>query len=253
MNYQFTRACIAFFIGEAVTKKNLKKTSLFPVGPSTAEAFRHSIERLLGLYHPNVSSAMLNLLGSHDMARFLSLARGDKSALKLATLFQMIYPGAPSIYYGDEIGMAGGHDPANRGAFAWHKPENWDRDLLHEFQRVIALRRDRPALRRGVFQFLWAADGVIAMARHLDDECIVAILNASHETRRLDLPVADLLADETVMTECWGHGTCRVEKGILHRLELAPRSGRILEKEGRLFLGETFALPLARKRGRESF
>ena len=64
---------------------------------------------------------MLNLLGSHDMARFLTLARGDLSALRLATAFQMTYPGAPSIYYGDEIGMAGGHDPANRGAFPWHK------------------------------------------------------------------------------------------------------------------------------------
>ena len=60
---------------------DLKKTSLFPVGPATAEAFRRNIERLLGLYHPNVSSVMLNLLGSHDMARFLSLARGDMSAL----------------------------------------------------------------------------------------------------------------------------------------------------------------------------
>ena len=93
---------------------------------------------------------MLNLLGSHDMARFITLAKGDQTALRLATLFQMTYPGAPSVYYGDEIGMAGGHDPANRGAFPWQKPETWDTDLLHEFQRLIALRRARPALRRGL-------------------------------------------------------------------------------------------------------
>src|ERR1700678_3069316 len=99
--------------------------------------------------------------------------------------------------------MTGGHEPANRGAFPWHKPESWDRDLLHEFQRLIALRRERPALRRGEFQFLWAADGVIAVARHLDEDCIVAIFNASRETRRIDLPVAPLLADETVVVECW--------------------------------------------------
>ena len=170
---------------------------------------------------------MLNLLGSHDMARFLSLARGDKSALRLATLFQMTYPGAPSIYYGDEIGMAGGHDPANRGAFPWHKPESWDRDLLHEFQRLIALRRDCPALRRGQFRFLWAADGVIAVARHLDHDCVVAIFNASVESRRVDLPVAGLLVDETVVVECWRHDAIRVEQGMLRRLELAPRSARV--------------------------
>ena len=114
MNYQFTRACIAFFIGEDVNLDDLSRTSLHPVGPTGAEAFRRAIERLIGLYHPNVTAVMLNLLDSHDMARFVTLANGDRSALRLATLFQMTYPGAPSIYYGDEIGMAGGHDPANR-------------------------------------------------------------------------------------------------------------------------------------------
>jgi cyclomaltodextrinase len=170
---------------------------------------------------------MLNLLGSHDMARFLTLARGDTRVLELATLFQMIYPGAPSIYYGDEIGMTGGHDPANRGAFPWHNHELWDRDLLHYFQRLIALRRERPALRRGTFQFLWAADGVSAVARQLDGETVIALFNTSQETRRLDLPVASLLADDTVLTECWGREVAPVETGTLRRLELAPSSSRV--------------------------
>jgi cyclomaltodextrinase len=161
------------------------------------------------------------------MARFLSLARGDKSALRLATLFQMIYCGAPSIYYGDEIGMSGGHDPANRGAFPWHKPASWDRDLLHEFQRLIALRRSRPALRRGSFQFLWAADGMVAAARQLGDETILAIFNASRETRRLDLPLAGLLTDETLLSEVWGRDAVRVEQGMIRGLVLAPRSARV--------------------------
>jgi neopullulanase len=227
MNYQFTRACIAFFIGDAINEELLKKTSLYPVGSATAEAFRHNIERLLGLYHRRVSSAMLNLLGSHDMARFVSLARGDKKALELATLFQMIYPGAPSIYYGDEIGMAGGHDPANRGAFPWHKTDSWDRELLHEFQRLIALRRRRPALLRGSFHFLWARDGVIAVARQLHDETIVAAFNASRATRRLDLSVADLAAEGTVLEECWIDRVVRIEQGMLRSLELSPRSSRV--------------------------
>ncbi len=228
MNYQFTKSCIAFFIGDALDEEPLKRTSLFPPGESSAEAFRRNIERLLGLYHRNVSNVMLNLLGSHDMARFLTLARGDKSSLEMATLFQMIYLGAPSIYYGDEIGMTGAHDPANRGAFPWLRPESWDRDLLHYFQRLIALRRARPALRRGSFQFLAAADGVAAVARQLNGETVVALFNTSAHTRRLDLSVTGLLADETVMTECWGHDITRVEQGMLRRLELAPRSSRVL-------------------------
>jgi cyclomaltodextrinase len=92
---------------------------------------------------------------------------------------------------------------------------------------VIALRRQRPALRRGSFHFLWAADGVIAVARQLYDETIVAIFNASRETRRLELPLAGLVADETILAECWAHNSFRVEQGMLRRLELAPRSARM--------------------------
>ena len=228
MNYQFTRACIAFFIGEAQNQDELRRTSLFPAGPTTAEAFRRNIERLSGLYHPNVSSVMLNLLGSHDIARFLTLARGDKSALRLATLFQMTYTGAPSIYYGDEIGMAGGHDPANRGAFPWHQPEVWDMELLHAFQRLVELRRQRPALRRGEFRFLLAVDSVIAYARCLQDEIIVVALNAGHSSRRLDVPLGNLAPDETVWTERWSHDTVRAAQGALRDLTLAARSGRVL-------------------------
>ena len=119
MNYLFTRACIAFFIGDSVDEVELKRTSLYPPGAAGAENFQKAIAKLLGLYHPSVTAVMLNLIGSHDMARFVTLARGDVSALRLATLFQMTYPGAPSIYYGDEVGLAGGHDPFNREAFPW--------------------------------------------------------------------------------------------------------------------------------------
>ena len=173
---------------------------------------------------------MLNLLGKPRYStRFLGLARGDKSALGLATVFQMIYPGAPSIYYGDEIGMTGGHDPANRGRISWTQTRKLGSgELLHEFQRLIALRRQRPALRRGSFQFLWAADGVIAVARQLDNETMIALFNASRETRRLDLPLGQLVPDETVVMECWGPDTVRVEGGMLRQMELAPRSARIL-------------------------
>jgi neopullulanase len=227
MNYQFTRACIAFFIGEGLEVAELRKTSLFPAGTGTAEAFRRNIERLLALYHPKVSGAMLNLLGSHDIARFLSLAKGDLSGLRLATLFQMTYVGAPSIYYGDEIGLAGGHDPANRGAFPWHQPDSWNTELLHEFQRLIALRRERASLRRGSFQFLWATGDVVAYARQLGSETTIVVLNAGTQTRRLDLPVGSLVGDGCIMAECWSHESIKVDTATLHDLVIRPRTGRV--------------------------
>lgn len=231
MNYMFTRACIPFFIGPDVDQDELKPTSLYPVGPSDAESFRANIEALLKLYPWGVTQVMLNLLGSHDMARFSTLARGDLSALRLATLFQMTFPGAPSIYYGDEIGLTGGHDPANRGAFPWHRTESWNIDLLHDFQRMIALRHAHPALRRGSFTVLHAADGVFAYARQLDAETVVVALNVARATRRVDLSLEGLAPVGFGFEEVWKNRTTVVSAGSLRGIELPPRAGRVFSSE----------------------
>ncbi len=227
MNYVFTRACVAFFIGDAVNYDELNRTSLREYVAPGAASFRERIEYLIGLYSPNITAVMLNLLDSHDMSRFLTLARGDKSALRLATLFQMTYPGAPSIYYGDEIGMEGAHDPDNRRAFPWYKPETWDRDLLHDFQRYIALRHAKPALRRGSFQFLYAQDDVSVHARQLGNETVIVAINTAKETRRVDVPLQGLVVDGTHFEESWEKNVLQAVGGNLHALELAPRSGRV--------------------------
>lgn len=228
MNYQFTRACIGFFSGGHFDEAELRRTSLYPAHPADAETFRREIERLSEVYHPNVTAVQLNLLGSHDMARFLTMVRGDKSALRLATLFQMTYTGAPSIYYGDEIGMAGHHDPSNRDAFPWHKTASWDTELLHDFQRFIALRKSCTALRRGTFRFLHANSGVVAYVRSLGSERVVVALNTSTSTRHVDIALhgADI-PDGTILDEVWSHGTARAEGQSLREILLAPQSGRV--------------------------
>lgn len=230
MNYLFTQACIAYFIGSNVDEMELKPTSLYPAGPGDVETFAQRIKQLIGMYPWSVTSVMLNLLGSHDMSRFATLARGDNSALRLATLFQMTYPGAPSIYYGDEIGMTGGHDPANRGAFPWQRGESWDKDLLHDFQRMIALRKAHPSLRRGSFVILHAADDVFAYARQLGDETIVVALNPTKATRKIDLEIKELIPDGSRFTGVWGKESVVAEGGVLRGLELSPRSGLVLLK-----------------------
>jgi neopullulanase len=197
------------------------------VDPTGAEAFRSQVEKLLTHYHPNTSAVMMNLLGSHDLARFLHFARGDKSALRLATLFQMTFPGAPSIYYGDEIGMTGGKDPDNRRAFRWDQAETWDTDLLHDFQKMIALRNERLALRRGSFTFLYASEDVAAFLRQLGSESIVVVFNTGRTTSRVDIPVGSNLADGIRMDEVWSSESIQVESGLIRQVELAPRSGRV--------------------------
>ena len=73
----------------------------------------------------------------HDAPRALTVLGGDRAALRMATLLQATLPGAPCIYYGDEIGLSGGNDPANRGAFPW------DEGALG--RRVADVRARRPA------------------------------------------------------------------------------------------------------------
>lgn len=225
MNYLFTRACVGFFIGDAVNREELEKTTLRTAISLDAQSFAAELERVLGLYRPAVNRAMLNLLDSHDMARFLTLARGDQSALRLATMFQMTYVGAPSIFYGDEIGLSGGHDPACRAGFPWES-EAWNTDLLHEFQRLIALRKQSAALRRGTLRFLLAEGDWLAYSRSLADEHVVVVLNRSRETRTLDIATTGL-SDGLVFDEAWSKTQVRVTAGALRGLALPPRSGRV--------------------------
>ena len=226
MNYLFTRACIAYFIGDSVDQSELARTSLNPAGPPGAKAFAHAIRKINGLYHPNVTAVMLNLLDSHDMARFTALARGDGSALRLATLFQMTYTGAPSIFYGDEIGLAGGHDPLNRAAFPWDETA-WDRDLLAEFRRLVALRHSRSELRRGSYTSVLADGDVHAHVRQLGGDSTLVVLNAGTATKTIDVPLGGLLYDASTLRDAWGPDHVTVEAGAVHGLKLAPRSGRV--------------------------
>jgi glycosidase len=94
---------------------------------------------------------LLNLLGSHDTERFLTLCNGNTAVMKLSMLFQMTYPGAPMIYYGDEVGMLGGKDPGCRGTMVWEKGQQ-DTALLTFTREVIALRKSHPVWTDGTIR-----------------------------------------------------------------------------------------------------
>ncbi len=85
--------------------------------------------------------AALNLIGSHDRARVLTVLGGDVNALKMAMFLQFALPGVPSIYYGDEAGMTGGTDPYNRGSFPWGKGNARSRILSGVSPPCIRKRR----------------------------------------------------------------------------------------------------------------
>jgi glycosidase len=149
-----------------------------------ASQFADKVEGLLRLYSPENVSAMYVPLGSHDTERIKTMLARNLAKIKLAFLFQMAYPGAPAIYYGDEIGMEGGKDPDCRRAFPWDS-SSWDVDLRHWIQNLIAIRKRTPALRRGEYRrILVNADtGLYAFERAIGSEKVVVVLNASSHSQ----------------------------------------------------------------------
>jgi neopullulanase len=123
--------------------------------------FGRQLAGIMATYPPELTSLQLNLLDSHDTPRFISLAGGDATALRLATLIQMTLPGAPCIYYGDEVGLEGREDPDCRRAFPWD-PVKQDRGLREFVAGLISLRQAHPVLRRGRFELLAAEASAVA-------------------------------------------------------------------------------------------
>jgi glycosidase len=171
----------------------------------------------------------MNLLDSHDTARFLSIT-GSKNALRLAVLFMFTYPGAPCIYYGDEIGLEGGKDPDCRRAFPWNE-QAWDRDLLNYFKVCIRLRNENPALRTGEWRIRSAGDGVITIERWLHDNKVVVILNNTASTHSRDLLLDDPPADGTLFREAFTNQVVTTMDGRLTNLSVLPHSGAVLIRQ----------------------
>jgi cyclomaltodextrinase / maltogenic alpha-amylase / neopullulanase len=163
----------------------------FLQGRENAVQFGERIEFLFKAYPRENLFSMYVPLDSHDTERFKTLVGRDTRKLKLAFLFQMAFPGAPAIYYGDEIGMEGNKDPDSRRAFPWRE-SNWDLGLRQWVRQLISLRKRTPTLRRGEFLRLLSEDGTYAFARTLGEQNILIALNASGQERRTDIPCTAL-------------------------------------------------------------
>ena len=165
----------------------------FLTGQMSARQFQQRIESLLALYPRENVYAMYNLLGSHDTERILTFLDGDLRKVRLAFLFLFAFPGVPSVYYGDEIGLPGGKDPDCRRAFPWDL-EQWDQNLRGWVKQLIAIRKESAALRQGDYQTLFADEqrSIYAFARRQDNERVLIAMNAAGEPARLELSAANL-------------------------------------------------------------
>jgi neopullulanase len=228
MNYQFTRACLGFFVeADESVRRLTEQHSYGAIAPHDARQFAARLEDLLTWYPHPITTVQLNLLNSHDTARFLTLAHGDRSALKLAYLTMMTYPGAPMIYYGDEIGMHGGKDPDCRRPMVWDA-SRWDHDLRTTLQRYIALRKQYRSLWwRGTYTSLYAQGQTYVFARQHQGHTVLVGLNAGRSAVQLDLEVRRLLPDGTSVREAWHSNEYTVTEGYLRGLTIPARTGGV--------------------------
>lgn len=132
MNYPFLNAAMDF-----VAK-----------GESTATEFLNDLGFLRGNLNNACQSVMWNLLGSHDTARLLHRCGEDKRKMRLMVAMQLLLPGMPFIYYGDEVGLTGGHDPDCRRGMLWDE-ERQDLEQLAYYKRLIAVRKENSCLTQG--------------------------------------------------------------------------------------------------------
>jgi cyclomaltodextrinase len=227
MNYLFMKLCIEFFVERVSDPRLLEGTTLWPLRRLAGGQFASEINTLLQLYPPEVTAVQLNLINSHDTARFLTIAGGDTSALRLATLFQMVYPGAPCIYYGDEVGLTGGKDPFSRASFPWDESK-WDKDLLDFFKRSAAFRHAHPALRSGQYTALYGNDNTYAVARHMEGDRVVAVFNKGELPEEVVIPVGELFPDGATLQDAWHGHEYTIENGAL-KASIMPRSALLLE------------------------
>ncbi len=147
--------------------------------------------RLLAMTYPrSVTYAMYNMLSSHDTHRLRTLCGGDWRKVRLAFLLQMTLPGAPAIYYGDEVGMEGEHIPDNRRPMDWDPPA--EGRVLREYVRaLIRLRREQVALRRGDWVTLLTDDrqNVYAYLRQQGNQQVVIAINNGEQAATVQLRV----------------------------------------------------------------
>ena len=190
--------------------------------------FANELDRLTNLYSPEITRAQLNLFDSHDMPRYLTCVGNDVSSLQLAMLFMFTYPGAPCIYYGDEVGLTGAHDPDCRKGFPWDT-SRWDYNLLKYTKAVIALRKEHQVLRRGSYQRLYSEGRVFAFGRKSQGQSFVIVLNAGEDHQKTAFSIETFNPSYGVPQTVFGPDTHpHAENNILH-IEVPPRKGVVIQ------------------------
>ena len=195
-------------------------------------AFISAMKNHMRSLHMSALDTAMNELSNHDHSRFLTRTnrtvgrvtyrRPEEAAeninvavMREAIAIQMTWPGAPTLYYGDEAGVCGFTDPDNRRTYPWGQE---DHDLIRFYKKMISIHRKYRILRNGSVKFLWNDYQGLCYGRFSHTEQIIVAINNRDEGR------------EAVL-EIWGAGITRLEESILTRIMLSTQEGYTDEPE----------------------
>lgn len=249
MNYDAFMEPISYFVTGMEKHSDGYEPMAQGDGVRFENTMRHFMTKFTG---PSLYCAM-NELSNHDHSRFLTRTNhkvGRAAQLgvaaasediniplyKVAVLMQMTWPGAPTIYYGDEAGVCGFTDPDNRRTYPWG---NANYPLIDYHRDVILMHKCSSALRRGSLKFLASGTNYVSYGRFNASERYVVAVNVSGEDLALDIPVylaevEDGQMQQTLLTNERGYtimpSPYEVQGGMVH-IALSPYSGIVLRQE----------------------
>lgn len=251
MNYDAFMEPVTWFLTGMEKHSDEYRDDLLENADHFMNAMKHHMANMMT---PSLQTAM-NQLSNHDHSRFLTRTNhkvgrvgqlGSRAAeegvslavMREAIIMQMTWPGAPTLYYGDEAGLCGFTDPDNRRTYPWGR-EN--RDLINFYREMIQIHRKSLALRKGSIKMLKAEPDLLAYGRFWGNEQIVVIINNSDHLKEVRVPVWQAEVAE-------GHNMARVmysyEDGYIGEFE------EYIVKEGNisLMMGKKSAIVLKNKK-----
>ncbi len=188
--------------------------------------------------------SLMNLMGSHDTPRAaFVLGNGTDSfeqaeldpnynheigvkRLKIASILQMGYAGAPTMYYGDEAGVTGSKDPDDRRTYPWG---NEDKDLVKHYQKIGKVRSDFHNLfSYGDLNHLYAKDDVLAYTRSDKKNVALVITNRGSESKTIELDVKKLIVNNVNLIDQLDKKYKATVKNGMLTVTVPPLSGRML-------------------------
>lgn len=177
MNYAFTKACLDYFAKGVFSAKDM------------ADKLNSNLMRNT----EQVNRMMLNLLDSHDTHRFFTEVNKDKDKMLAAIALEMVFEGAPCLYYGTELCMEGGYDPDSRRGFPWDT-KSWDMDFLEKVKELIRIRK-QPVVQYGEIK-IEEEQEMLHVERMWENSKIILRINMTEEEKKIPKQ-----PEETVLCE----------------------------------------------------